>query len=91
MLLEPQHVELFFRLHRTLMFFVNQRLKVIPNAFATPDAFGVLSPELQLNVRDALIAKLDLIDSFVDENPAHLSADELDIARSWQDLVAGRF
>jgi hypothetical protein len=34
MLLEPQDVELFFRLHRTLMFFVNQRLKVIPDKLA---------------------------------------------------------
>ena len=32
MLLEPQDVELFFKLHRALMFFVNQRLKVILRA-----------------------------------------------------------
>ena len=31
MLLEPHDLDLFFRLHRTLMFFVNQRLKVIPD------------------------------------------------------------
>ncbi|WP_202920661.1 hypothetical protein [Urbifossiella limnaea] len=36
MLLEPQDVELFFRLHRTLMFFVNQRLRVIPDTLDTP-------------------------------------------------------
>jgi hypothetical protein len=29
MLLEPQDVERFFKLHRALMFFVNQRLKVV--------------------------------------------------------------
>ena len=34
---------------------------------------------------------LDLIQSFVDENPAHLSDDELDIVRSWRHLVAGKF
>ncbi len=91
MLLEPQDVELFFRLHRTLMFFVNQRLKVIPDKLATPDEFAALSPEVRLKVRDALNANLDLIESFVDENPAHLSDDELDIVRSWQHLVTGRF
>ena len=37
MLLEPHDVELFFKLHRTLMFFVNQRLKVMPDDIATPD------------------------------------------------------
>jgi len=91
MLLEPQDVELFFRLHRTLMVFVNQRLKVIPNKLATPGEFAVLSPEVRLKVRDALNAKLDLIESFVDENPAHLSDSDLDIVRSWRHLVAGRF
>ena len=58
---------------------------------ATPEDFAVLSPEIRLKVRDALNAKLDLIESFVDENPAHLSEDELDIVRSWRHLVAGRF
>ena len=91
MLLEPQDVELFFRLHRTLMFFVNQRLKVIPDKLATPEEFAAQSPGVRLKVRDALNANLDLIQSFVDENPAHLSDDKLDIVRSWRHLVAGMF
>ena len=89
MLLEPQDIKLFFRLHRTLMFFVNQRLKVIPDNFSTPEECAALSPEVRLKVRDALNAKLDLIESFVAENPAHFSEDELDIVRSWRHLVAG--
>jgi len=91
MLLERQDAELFFRLHRTLMFFVNQRLKVIPDKLATPEEFAALSPNVALKVRDALNANLDLIESFVDENPSYLSDDELDIVRSWRHLVAGRF
>src|SRR3984893_17448184 len=91
MLLEPQDVELFFRLHRTLMFFVNQRLKVIPNGIASPEEFAALSPEVRLKVRDAMTANVELIQSFVDDNPAHLSEDELDIVRSWRHLVAGKF
>lgn len=91
MLLEPQDADLFFRLHRTLMFFVNQRLKVIPDKIASPDEFAALSPEVRLKVRDALNANLDLIESFVDENLAHFSDDELDIVRSWRHLVHGKF
>jgi hypothetical protein len=91
MLLEPQDVELFFRLHRTLMFFVNLRLKVIPDKLATPEELAALSPGVRLKVRDALNANLDLIESFVEENPAHLSEDELDSVRSWRHLVTGRF
>ncbi len=91
MLLEPQDVELFFRLHRTLMFFVNQRLKVIPDNLALPEEFAALSPEVRLKVRDALLANVDLIDSFVAKNPARLSDGELDIVRSWRHLVTGNF
>src|SRR6478672_5138498 len=91
MLLTPEDVELFFKLHRALMFFVNQRLKVVPDDIASPDAFAALSPQVRLNVRDALSANLDLIQQFVDENPAHLQEDELDIVRSWQHLVHGKF
>jgi hypothetical protein len=79
MLLEPQDAELFFKLHRTLMFFVNQRLRVVSGDIATPEEFSGLSPEVRLKVRDAFLDHLDLIQSFVDQNPAHLSKDELDI------------
>src|SRR5882672_7584564 len=91
MLLPPHELELFFRLHRALMFFVNQRLTVIPNPVTSPEEFAALSPGVRLKVRDALNANLALIESFVDENPAHLSDDELDIVRSWRHLVHGKF
>jgi hypothetical protein len=39
---------LFFTLHRTLLFFVYERLKVIPDKLATPEDFTVLSPEVRL-------------------------------------------
>jgi len=82
---------LFFKLHRALMFFVNQRLKVIPDDIASPDAFSSLSPEARLKVRDAFLNRTDLIQAFVEENPASLTSDELDIVRSWQHLVHGKF
>src|SRR5215472_3617427 len=91
MLLETQDVELFFKLHRSLMFFVNQRLKVVPDDIASPDAFASLSPQVRLKVRDALNAHAELIESFVGENPVLLSDDELDIVRSWRHLVHGKF
>jgi Domain of unknown function (DUF6398) len=91
MLLPPHELELFFKLHRALMFFVNQRLKVIPDKVASPEEFAALSPEVRLKVRDALNDNLALIASFADENPAHLRDDELDIVRSWRHLIAGKF
>ena len=91
MLLDPPDVELFFRLHHTLMFFVNERLKVFPGNLARPEEFATLLPEALVQVRDALIKQPDLIDSFVAGNPAHLSKDDLDIVRSWRHFVAGQF
>jgi len=91
MLLEPLDVDLFFKLHRALMFFVNQSLKVVPDDIASADEFAALSPQVRLKVRDALNANIDLIETFVGENPAHLSDDELAIVRSWRHLVAGKF
>ncbi len=91
MLLDPNELDLLFRLHQALMFFVNQRLKVIPDKVSTPEEFAALSPQVRLKVRDAFLENLDLIESFVAENPTHLSEDELDIVRSWRHLVQGRF
>ncbi len=91
MLLDPQDVASFFKLHRTLMFFVNQRLKVVPDELASPEAFAALAPEVRLKVRTALLDHTELIQSFVEENPAHLTEEELAIVRSWQQLVAGKF
>ena len=39
MLLTRKDADLFFKLHRALMFFVNQRLKLLPDDVASPDAF----------------------------------------------------
>jgi hypothetical protein len=91
MLLAPQDVELFFKLHRALMFFVNQRLQVIPDDVTSADEFSSLAPETRLKVRDAFLGHTDLIQQFVAENPAGLTTDELDIVRSWQHLVHGQF
>ena len=91
MLLEHRNAELFFRLHRTLMFFVNERLQVIPDKLSMPQDFAALPPEAGLIIRDALVANVGLIEVFVAENPAQLSEDELEIVRSWRHMVAGRF
>ena len=79
MLPTPQDVELFFKLHRALMFYVNQRLKVISDEIASPDEFSTLSPEVRLKVRDAFLSHTDLLQSFVDENPVLLEQ----VGRQW--------
>ena len=90
-LLAQDELEQFFKLHWALMFFVNQRLHVIPDKTSTPAEFSTLPPKVRILVRDAMNANLNLIESFIAENPAHLTEDELEIVRSWRHLVTGQF
>lgn len=89
MQLEPDEADEFFRLHRIFMAYVNRELSVFP-VVADADDFRILSPEERLAVRKAFLERLDLIDSFVEENPNDLTEDELEIVRSWRHLVAGK-
>jgi hypothetical protein len=89
--LDSKDLALFFKLHRSLMFFVNQRLQVIPEHVADPDDYSALSPECRFKVHSALIKHLDLVEAFVDETPTRLSREELDIVLSWRHLVHGKF
>src|SRR5688500_2904475 len=90
MLLSPQEAELFFKLHRALMCYVNRLLQVVPE-IETPNQFSALPPETRLQVRSAFLEETDLIESFVDANPFDFSEDELDVVASWQHQVAGKF
>src|SRR3954454_16569383 len=91
MQLPLEDVEQFFRLHRSLMFYVNQKLKVIDKKVATPEKYSGLSPEIRYKVHQALLDHMDLIDAFADENPFHFDEADLEIVRSWKDLVSGTF
>ncbi len=91
MLLSLGDVELFFRLHRSLMFFVNRRLAVIDEEVATPEAYSGLPPETRIRVHKALLKNMHLIDEFAEENPFGFDEDDLEIVRSWKHLVAGTF
>jgi len=91
MQLPLEDVEQFFRLHRSLMFFVNRRLKVIDEEVATPEVYSGFPPEARLKVHQALLDHIDLIDAFADENPFRFSDEDLIIVRSWKHLVTGAF
>ena len=67
MLLPLEDVEHFFRLHRSLMFFVNQRLKVLDEDVADPEAYAHLPAQARVAVHEALLAHRELIDAFADE------------------------
>ena len=72
MLLEPTDAQQFSRLHKTLMFFVNQRLKMITDPLATPEELAARPNADRIKLRDAFLTNLDLIETFDTENPFHL-------------------
>jgi hypothetical protein len=90
MLLTPQEAQLFFKLYRSLMCFVNERLQIVPDV-GTPDEFSAVSPETRLKVREAYLGDRELLGLFVDANPFDLSDAELKIVASWRHQVSGKF
>lgn len=82
---------LFYALYAALLSFVNDKLKVIPEPFSDSLEYIALPPEDRVAVRDAFYKHRELLDQFMQENPANLSADELDIVASWRHAVVGRF
>jgi hypothetical protein len=91
MLLTPPEAEHFSKLHRALMFFVNQQLHVLPDDIKTIDEYSGQAPEARFKVHQAFLDDIDLIEKFIDENPSGLSDADLEIVRSWHHLVNGSF
>ncbi|MFO0887842.1 MAG: hypothetical protein U0790_01720 [Isosphaeraceae bacterium] len=89
-ILDPDDGELFIRLHQALMLFVNKKRKIVKHNASSKEIVS-LPFKQRLKVRDALVKDLGFIDAFVEENPYELGPDELEIVRSWKDLVAGEF
>ena len=73
------------------MLYVNQRLGVLDEPVATPEAYAALPYDARMKVHKALLDHVDLIDAFADENPFHFDEADLEIVRSWKHLVCGTF
>ncbi len=91
MQLSIEDVDQFFRLHRSLMFFVNDRLRVIDGEVASVEVYSALTPQVRFQVHEALLEHMDLIDAFADVNPFHFDEANIEIVRSWKHLVTGEF
>jgi hypothetical protein len=91
MLLSPDDADLFFRLHKALMAFINKRLGVVASDPLIVRGQPTFPPEQRLLIRKALLKKMGLIDRFVEENPEGLGDEELSIVASWKHTVAGSF
>lgn len=90
-MLELAELDLLFRLHRNLLWFVEKRLGATGHPVRKLEEYTALPPKVRKKAHDALASNLGLIDTFVNENPARFSAEELEIVLGWRHQVAGKF
>ncbi len=89
MKLPKDDADLFYRLHWSLMFHANQKYKVF-KGLKTPD-FKNKDEKKVVELHNKLYSHLELIDSFVTENPFKFNQEELDIIKSWKNCIKDRF
>jgi|GEM_PF-246433 len=85
MQLTPAETEFFYATWTPLLAFVNERKRIVADLQPTVD------PEGAAKVRDALWAEPSLLDDFLRDNPAKLSAEGLALASSWRHRHEGSF
>lgn len=89
MKLNEEDVELFFKLSGALLFYTNQKYPVTKNL--KEPMFKDIPPADIKSLYERLSSHTELIDSFVDENPFSFTQEELEIIKSWNNLVKGKF
>ena len=90
MMLSEEDRQLFYRVHPVLLHYANQQLKIQPD-LKTLEAFMVAPMAKKQRVWEEVYNHPDLIRSFLEENPAGLSPEDLSIARQWTDFIRGDF
>ncbi len=90
MLLDPDDCARFFAIQKSLLPFVFGRLDLGRHAPA-PLHVADMTPAWRHMVHTALLERLDLLDTFVAENPDGLDERSLAVVASWRHLVAGQF
>lgn len=90
MKLSTQEADLFFELMWSLQFYVNKKLKLIPQQ-ASPVEYKDIDYKDKSVIRNALYENITLIDDYLKENPQNFSAENLNIIKSWKKFQKGRF
>jgi hypothetical protein len=84
MKLSSADADYFYHLMWSLQFYVNQRLTLAPHLNSIQLYEGAPLQE-KAPIRTAVYENLPLIDDFVRENPAQLTAEDIAIIRSWRE------
>ena len=90
MQLSNADAEQFFKLYPALLVYVNEQKKILEDV-TDPEHFMLLPAEERMQVRDELYADINMIDSFVLENPFHFNQQELEIITYWKNYLKYEF
>ncbi|MCL4381178.1 hypothetical protein M1141_02790 [Candidatus Marsarchaeota archaeon] len=88
--LSETDTELFYKLHWSLLYFVNKQTGTIKD-LSSPSELKAAPLEKVRGIRKKLYSGNELIDTFVKENPLGLSSSELGIVSAWKDFIKGEF
>jgi hypothetical protein len=91
MQLSIEDVDHFFRLHKPLMFYVSQKARSLTKRPVSIGAYAGWAPNDRIEVHKALLGQMSLIDEFIAENPFQFEPSDLEIVRSWHQMVSGKF
>ena len=89
MKLSKEEVNLFYKMSGALLFYINQKYPVIKEL--KKPTFENIPPVHIKSLYEKLSFHTELIDSFVDENPFSFTQEELEIIKSWNNLVKDKF
>ena len=90
MQLPGEDIQLFFRLQRGVMCFLNERRQLVPG-IRTPEDAVELSAEERAELRKPFFEGASFLEEYVAKNPYGLSPDDLEIVSTWRHCVAGNF
>jgi hypothetical protein len=90
MSLSKEDAELYYKLHWSILFYVNKKLGLLKGLTSLDQVRKTPFKELK-KIRDKLYKGTDLIDSFIRENPSNFSSNELEIVASWRHYIQKRF
>ncbi len=90
MKLDKRDLRDFLKLHKALLLYTNQRLKIHKSVTTVNQLLNLGIKEL-MKVRDALYSRPSLIDDFIAANPSRLSPEELEAVSEWRNRVKGSF
>lgn len=87
--LSKEDAELFYKINNELIYFANERFKLIDN-FPRPEK-GTWKEEDVHKIIDKIFSEPKIITSFYSENPAMLNKEEIEIVKNWKTSLKDKF